>query len=99
MAASYPDRITLYQELGKIVFPGYGSGNLAQTRQPDGTELLAVGIEIPGTEQDRYVVFRSGGSAFVRVRIPQPASGKRLPASASTRARAASEAPSGRFTR
>lgn len=61
---SYPDRITLYHSLADLSFPGYGSGNLAQTRQLDGTEVLAYGIEIPGTDQDRYLVFRSAGSAF-----------------------------------
>ena len=65
VASSYPDQMTLYQSLGKLVFPGYGSGNLARTQQADGTELLAYGIEIPGTEQDRYLLFRSSGLAFV----------------------------------
>ena len=64
VASSYPDQMSLYQSLGKLAFPGYGSGNLARTRQSDGTELLAYGIEIPGTGQDRYLVFRSSGLAF-----------------------------------
>jgi hypothetical protein len=65
IASSYPDQMSLYQSLEKLVFPGYGSGNLARTQQSDGTELLAYGIEIPGTEQDRYFVFRSSGAGFV----------------------------------
>jgi hypothetical protein len=67
VASSYPDQTTLYQSLRTLVFPGYGSGNLARTPQTDGSELLAYGIEIPGTEQDRYLVFRRYGSTFLLV--------------------------------
>ena len=80
VASSYPDQTTLYQSLSTLVFPGYGSGNLARTPQTDGSELLAYGIEIPGTEEDRYLVFRRSGSTFllvddfVEVSVPGPAS-------------------------
>ena len=67
VARSYPDQSTLYESLVALSFPGYGSGNLARTRQADGSEVLAYGVEIPGTEQDRYLVFRSSGSSFVLV--------------------------------
>jgi hypothetical protein len=77
VASSYPDQ-TLYQSLGKLTFPGYGSGNLARTQQSDGTELLAYGIAIPGTEQDRYLVFRSSGLAFVLVDDFVAASGRMM---------------------
>jgi hypothetical protein len=64
VSRSYPNERALYHSLGALSFPGYGSGNLARTRQPDGTELIAHGIEIPGSEQERYLVFRSSGAAF-----------------------------------
>jgi hypothetical protein len=67
VASSYADENTLYHALSALSFPGYGSGNLARTRQPDGSDVVAYGIEIPGTEEDRYLVFRSVGSGFALI--------------------------------
>jgi hypothetical protein len=53
--------------LGTLTFPGYWSGNVARSSQLDGSELLAYGIEIPGTERNRYLLFRSSGSTFLLV--------------------------------
>jgi hypothetical protein len=54
---SFSSRLELFKSVGDIEFPGYGLGS-AGTPQPDGSELLAVTIEIPRAEKDRYLLFR-----------------------------------------
>jgi hypothetical protein len=57
IAHSFPNRLDLFRATGEIQFPGYGSGS-GGGPQPDGSELLAIVIEIPRADKDRYIVFR-----------------------------------------
>ena len=54
---TFASRIDLFRAVGEIAFPGYGTGAGA-SRSSDGSELLAVTIEIPRANKDRYLVFR-----------------------------------------
>jgi hypothetical protein len=67
VASSYPDATTLYQSLSELTFPGYGSGRMTNTPQPDGSFLVVYGLEIPLTAQQRYLLFRTVGSTFLLV--------------------------------
>jgi hypothetical protein len=57
VAHTFASRLDLFRGVGQIAFPGYGTGSGA-SRLSDGSELLAVTIEIPRAEKDRYLVFR-----------------------------------------
>jgi hypothetical protein len=54
---SFSSRLELFRAVGDIEFPGYGLGS-GGASQPDGSELLAVAIEIPQAQKDRYLLFR-----------------------------------------
>ena len=54
---TFASRLALFRAVGQIAFPGYGTGSGA-SRLSDGSELLAVTIEIPRANKDRYLVFR-----------------------------------------
>jgi hypothetical protein len=56
VAQSFPDRLSLFRGTQPIVFPGYGNGS-GEGVAHDGNELLAVTIEIPRSNQDRYLLF------------------------------------------
>ena len=57
IAHSFTDRLDLFRATQAIAFPGYGSGSGGDP-QPDGSELLAVTVEIPRADKDRFIVFR-----------------------------------------
>lgn len=63
IAHSFSKRLDVFRATQEIVFPGYGSGS-GGGPQPDGSELLAVVIEIPRAEQNRYIVFRGYGNRY-----------------------------------
>jgi len=77
IAHSFSSRLDLFRATGEIQFPGYGSGS-GGSPQPDGSELLAVTIEIPRADRDRYIVFRGHQGKFeliddfVNAEIPYP---------------------------
>jgi len=54
---AFASRLELFRAVGQIAFPGYGTGS-GGTRLSDGSELLAVTVEIPRANKDRYLVFR-----------------------------------------
>lgn len=74
---TYSTRIDVFQATQTIVFPGYGSSS-GEGRTSNGNELLAVAIEIPRAEKDRYLLFmdRNGHyeliDDFVNNPIPAP---------------------------
>lgn len=74
---TYLSRLDLFKAMGAIKFPGYGLGS-GMSRQSDGSELLAVTIEIPRADQDRYLLFRVVDGRyelvddFVRAQAPYP---------------------------
>jgi len=57
IAHSFPSRLDLFKATGEIQFPGYGAGSEGGP-QADGSELLAIVIEVPRLEKDRYIVVR-----------------------------------------
>lgn len=67
VAKSSPDAITLARVVSNVAFPGYGTGRFADTPQTDGTRLTVYAVEIPVTDQNRYLLFRNTGSEFVLV--------------------------------
>lgn len=77
VAHTYRSRLDLFKSVGEIAFPGYGLGS-GGSHLSNGSELLAVTIEIPRANQDRYLVFRGrdGGYVliddFVRAEISYP---------------------------
>lgn len=54
---TFASRVELFRAVGQIKFPGYGTG-AGSSRLSDGSELLAVTVEIPRANKDRYLVFR-----------------------------------------
>lgn len=74
---SFSSRLDLFRATGEIQFPGYGASS-GGSPQPDGTELLAITIEIPRADRDRYIVFRGRQDKyeliddFVHANIPSP---------------------------
>jgi len=74
---TYLSRLALFKAVGQIAFPGYGLGS-GGSRLSDGSELLAVTIEIPRANEDRYLVFRDRYGHyeliddFVRAEISYP---------------------------
>lgn len=77
IARSFSSRLDVFRATGQIQFPGYGAGS-GGGPQRDGSELIAVNIEIPRAGQDRYIVFRGRSGAyelvddFVAAEIAQP---------------------------
>jgi hypothetical protein len=63
IAHSFRNRLALFRATGEIAFPGYGQASGGGV-QPDGSELLAVVIEIPRAERDRYIVFRGRNEQY-----------------------------------
>lgn len=63
IARSFASRLDVFKATQAIVFPGYGSGS-AGGPQPDGSELLAVTIEIPRANKDRFIVFRGRNGRY-----------------------------------
>jgi hypothetical protein len=63
IAQTFSSRLELFRATGEIKFPGYGEGS-GSSQQPDGSELLAVVIEVPRAGQDRYIVFRGRGDKY-----------------------------------
>ena len=60
---SYESRLDLFEATGRIVFPGYGAGS-SGGRLSDGTEFVAITIEIPRANKDRYLVFQDRYGRF-----------------------------------
>jgi hypothetical protein len=54
---TFADRLALFRAVGQIAFPGYGVGS-GGGRSSEGDDLLAVTIEIPRANRDRYLLFR-----------------------------------------
>jgi len=63
IAHSFSTRADLFEATGQIQFPGYGIGGGGGS-QPDGSELLAVTIEIPRADKDRYLLFRGRNGTY-----------------------------------
>lgn len=63
IAHSFSSRLDVFRSTGEIPFPGYGAGS-GGGLQPDGSELLAVVIEIPRANQDRFIVFRGRNQRY-----------------------------------
>jgi hypothetical protein len=63
VARSFPDRLSAFQGTGDIEFPGYGAGS-GGGRESDGSELLAIDVEIPRAEKDRYFLFRAHNGRY-----------------------------------
>jgi hypothetical protein len=59
-------RIEIFQETGKIVFPGYGSGGVPG-KMADGSELIVVSVEIPRAEKERYLLFHGESGHYLLV--------------------------------
>jgi len=57
IAHSFPNRLSAFQATGDVQFPGYGSGS-GSGQDSDGRELLAIDVEIPRAEKNRYFLFR-----------------------------------------
>lgn len=74
---SFAKRIDVFQATQQVVFPGYGASS-GESVQSNGSKLLAVAVEIPRAEKDRYLVFRQRDGHyelvddFVNVDIPVP---------------------------
>jgi hypothetical protein len=77
IAHSFSSWLDLFRATGDIQFPGYGAGS-GGSPQPDGSELLAITIEIPRADKDRYIVFRGFQGHyeliddFVNAQVPYP---------------------------
>jgi hypothetical protein len=68
------DRLSVFQATQKIAFPGYGSGSGVGTLD-NGSEIVAVTIEVPRAERDRYLVFNNAGGTYILIDdfVDQPA--------------------------
>jgi len=64
VATSYASADELTKALFSLKFPGYGFGRVADAPQSDGSVLYVFMIEVPASEDDRYVVYRGTGSTF-----------------------------------
>ena len=60
---TFATRLDLFRAVGQIAFPGYGTG-AGGGRAADGSELLAVTIEIPRAAKDRYLIFRNRNGRY-----------------------------------
>jgi hypothetical protein len=60
---TFVGRLDLFRAMGEIAFPGYGMGS-GVGHASDGSELLAVTIEIPRANKDRFIVFRGDRNRF-----------------------------------
>ena len=58
IAHSFPNRFSVFEGTTAIDFPGYGIGS-GTGSESDGSELIAIGVEIPRAEKDRYFLFRA----------------------------------------
>jgi hypothetical protein len=63
IAHFFSNRLDVFRGTGEVQFPGYGAGS-GVGRQADGSDLLAVVIEIPRADKDRYMVFRSRNNGY-----------------------------------
>ena len=74
---TFLSRLDLFKAVGQVAFPGYGVAS-GGSRLADGSELLAVTIEIPRANEDRYLLFRGAEGRyelvddFVRADVPYP---------------------------
>lgn len=66
IANVFSTRLEVFQATQDIVFPGYGAGG-GRGRQPDGSELIVVTIEIPRAEKNRYLVFQERNGQYERI--------------------------------
>lgn len=60
---TFASRLELFRAVGQIAFPGYGLGS-GSGRLSDGSEWLAIAIEIPRADKDRYLVFRNSNGRY-----------------------------------
>jgi hypothetical protein len=67
IASSFADRIAFAQATTNIAFPGYGSGALVDTPQPDGSVLVLTNIEIPRAEERRYFAARISNGKYILI--------------------------------
>lgn len=57
IARSFQNRLQASKGIGKIAFPGYGSGGFVAQQQADGSVLMGFSVEIPIAGKERYFVF------------------------------------------
>jgi hypothetical protein len=63
----FDSRVDASKAVGRIAFPGYGSGGFTERAQADGSLLTGFSVEIPQTEKDRYFVFRAKDGAYTLI--------------------------------
>ena len=56
--SSFDSLMGASKAVGRIAFPGYGSGGFTQTVQADGSALMGFSVEIPQAGKQRCFVFR-----------------------------------------
>lgn len=67
IGSSYPSRKAMVDAAFAIKFPGYGLSGPEEKRQPDGSTLALIVIEIPRAGKDRCLVFRRRGDTYALI--------------------------------
>jgi hypothetical protein len=64
---SFDGRDALIRGTYDLEFPGYGHAMFGEAAQPDGSVLSMFAVELPQSEQSRYLVFRGRSSTYTLV--------------------------------
>lgn len=64
IAPSFADRWQMSLAISGLAFPGYGHWQFGDKTQADGSVLSGFGIQVPGADKARILVFRSRGKSF-----------------------------------
>jgi hypothetical protein len=54
---TFKSRLEASKAIGKVAFPGYGSGGFNEQTQADGSVLMGFFVEIPRADKERYFIF------------------------------------------
>jgi hypothetical protein len=67
IGSRFDSRLDASKAIGRIAFPGYGSGGFTETTQADGSVLMGFSVEIPQAQKKRYFVFSGKDGVYTLV--------------------------------
>jgi hypothetical protein len=67
IASRFVNREQMIHAVFELQFPGYGLTACGERSQPDGSVLALFGVEIPKSDQTRYLLFRGNNSAYTLI--------------------------------
>ena len=67
IAKLFSDRKQMTRAVVDLKFPGYGLGAYGEKPQPNGSVLALFGVEIPRSDNTRYLLFRGSGGSYTLI--------------------------------